>query len=436
MRHSLLDEVKDRLQLAVAGVLTRGAQAARILFQHSENITCAFEAGRLKNTGSGENVSCTFEVIRDGRRAQAYGNRIDEIEAQGDRALALVATGSACHFTDYPAPRPFAAVRRHDPKTLEMKREDLIRDCGHIVKRLASYNDGMWIGCSAERSESESLLISSGGVCHENRRTQWSVYSSIQRTENNNILFAEAGRSWCARNAYYAPDALANRILENLHRAEHNDAPPAGEVRVILPPTLFARMIHALLPGINGRSVVKGESPLANRLNERVLDPSLTIVDDPHRDFAPGARAIDPEGAPTRTQTLFEKGVLRRFLYDLDTAGLAGTRPTGNMHCQPYYPVVLAGERHSDELIARVDDGLYLVELLGFGQSNIINGDFSANIALGFRIRNGEITGRVKDTMISGNLYEIFGANLEISADLNHEGRFPYALVQGIRISA
>lgn len=436
MRHSLLDEVKDRLQQTVSGLLSRGADAARILFQHEENTGCAYEAGRLKNTGAGETVSCTIEAVRNGRRAQAYGNRIDALDELADRALALVDTGSACHFSAYPEPRPLPDIKRHDEKTLKLSREDIIRDCGHIVKRLAKYNPEMWIGASADRSESEALLIHSGGLCHEMRRTQWSLHASVQRTEDSDILFASASRSWCERNAYYAPDALADRILENLRRSEKKDRPPEGETTIFLTPGLFARMIHALFPGINGRNVTKGESPLAGRLGERILSPALTIVDDPHRDFAPGARAIDPEGVPTRAQSLFENGVLRRFLYDLDTAGLAQAEATGNMHCQPYSPVVLSGDRPSDDLLAGIEDGLYLVELLGFGQSNIINGDFSANVALGFRIRNGEITGRVKDTMISGNLYEIFGANLELSSDLNHEGRFPHALVKGIKVSA
>lgn len=436
MRHSRLDELKDRLQQTVSGLISRGADAARILFQHEENIDCAYEAGRLKNTGAGETVSCTIETVRDGRRAQAYGNRIDALEDLADRTLALVDTGSACHFSAYPEPRPLPDIKRHDEKTLKLSRDDLIRDCGHIVKRLGKHNADMWIGASADRSESEALLIHSGGLCHEMRRTQWSLHATVQRTEDSDILFANASRSWGERNAYYAPDALADRILENLRRAEKKDAPPEGETKVFLPPALFARMIHAIFPGINGRNVAKGESPLAGRLGERILSPTLSIIDDPHRNFAPGARAIDPEGVATRAQSLFENGVLRRFLYDLDTAGLAGTEATGNIQCQPYSPVVLAGDRSSDDLLASIEDGLYLVELLGFGQSNIINGDFSANVALGFRIRNGEITGRVKDTMISGNLYKIFGANLELSADLNHEGRFPYALVQGIKVSA
>ena len=43
--------------------------------------------------------------------------------------------------------------------------------------------------------------------------------------------------------------------------------------------------------------------------------------------------------------------------------------------------------------------------LLGAGQSNILGGDFNANVLLGYKIEKGSVVGRVKNTVISGNVY-------------------------------
>jgi len=43
---------------------------------------------------------------------------------------------------------------------------------------------------------------------------------------------------------------------------------------------------------------------------------------------------------------------------------------------------------------------------MGFGQSNIMQGDFSVNVSLGYRIEKGEVVGRVKNVMLAGNSYE------------------------------
>ena len=42
---------------------------------------------------------------------------------------------------------------------------------------------------------------------------------------------------------------------------------------------------------------------------------------------------------------------------------------------------------------------------MGAGQSNILGGDFNANVLLGYRIKGGCVIGRVKNTVISGNVY-------------------------------
>ena len=52
-------------------------------------------------------------------------------------------------------------------------------------------------------------------------------------------------------------------------------------------------------------------------------------------------------------------------------------------------------------------DGLVVEDLIGVGQGNVIGGSFSHPVALAYRIRNGAITGRVKDAAIAGNVYDL-----------------------------
>ncbi len=79
---------------------------------------------------------------------------------------------------------------------------------------------------------------------------------------------------------------------------------------------------------------------------------------------------------------------------------------------------------------------LYLKGMLGFGQGNIASGDFSANISPGYLVRKGEIVGRVKDTMIAGNLLELMKQNVQLSSDYDEPGRIPWAIVDGVSVSS
>ena len=64
------------------------------------------------------------------------------------------------------------------------------------------------------------------------------------------------------------------------------------------------------------------------------------------------------------------------------------------------------GETPNDAMFNGIKQGILVEQLLGAGQGNELGGDFRANLSLGFLIEEGEIVGRVKDTMISGNVYE------------------------------
>ena len=46
-------------------------------------------------------------------------------------------------------------------------------------------------------------------------------------------------------------------------------------------------------------------------------------------------------------------------------------------------------------------------QLLGAGQGNVLAGEFNANVLLGYLVKNGDLVGRIKDTTISGNVYDV-----------------------------
>jgi len=63
------------------------------------------------------------------------------------------------------------------------------------------------------------------------------------------------------------------------------------------------------------------------------------------------------------------------------------------------------------QIIKSIKDGIIVDDTMGAGQGNNLNGEFSMSIALGYRILNGEIIGRVKDIMVAGNVFDILKNN-------------------------
>ena len=61
-----------------------------------------------------------------------------------------------------------------------------------------------------------------------------------------------------------------------------------------------------------------------------MYDTRFSLTDDATLSYRPGARPFDDEGVPSRRTPLIEKGTVRSFLYDLQTAGLAKVDSTGS----------------------------------------------------------------------------------------------------------
>ena len=193
--------------------------------------------------------------------------------------------------------------------------------------------------------------------------------------------------------------------------------------------------------------MVTGSSPIIGREGERALDSRITIFDNPLLEGASGSRPFDDEGVPARKVGLIENGVIGEPVFDLQTAGQANRTSTGSAQRglastpNPGISVIdiSPGDTSYAEILSNMKDGLIVEGLLGAGQGNELGGDFRANVALGYRVENGEIVGRVKDTMISGNAYAVLDQVEAISdtADWVYGSlRTPAILCHGVEVAS
>lgn len=187
----------------------------------------------------------------------------------------------------------------------------------------------------------------------------------------------------------------------------------SGEMNVIFMPSVMPVLLRSFTMGVNGKLIQKGASPLKDKKNRKLIDKSVTIYDDPILKEGVATRPFDGEGIASRRISIFKSGVLKNFLFDLQTAGLLGKKSTGSAvrgYSELPRPgisnmVVSPGEWSVADMVKDIKNGIIVHNVIGGGQSNLLAGDFSCNVSLGFRIQNGRIIGRVKNTMVAGNVY-------------------------------
>jgi PmbA protein len=94
-----------------------------------------------------------------------------------------------------------------------------------------------------------------------------------------------------------------------------------------------------------------------------------------------------------------------------------------------------AGQETPEEIVASVERGLYVTELIGFGV-NLVTGDYSRG-AVGLFIEHGELTHAVHEVTIAGNLRDVYAGIDRIGNDLDtrRATSAPTLRVQGLTVA-
>jgi PmbA protein len=182
---------------------------------------------------------------------------------------------------------------------------------------------------------------------------------------------------------------------------------------VVFDPETAAEILGSVFSALSGYAVFRNATFLKDRLGEAVASPLLTVVDDGRRRRGLGSRPFDGEGLPTRRNVPLEEGVLRDYLCDSYAARKIGGRPSGcarrGVGGSPSVGAsnlcFAAGKTPPDEIVAGVERGLYVTDLIGFG-IDLVSGDYSQGAA-GHWIEKGRLVHPVHEVTIAGNLKEM-----------------------------
>ena len=187
-----------------------------------------------------------------------------------------------------------------------------------------------------------------------------------------------------------------------------------AEAPVVFDPRAADSLLRHLAGAVNGAAVARGTSFLKDRLGEPVFADGINIIDDPTRRRGLRSRPCDGEGVATSRRTIVEDGVLRTWLLDSSAARQLGLKTTGHASRgaggppspSPSNLALGPGACTPAELMADIQSGFYVTELIGFGV-NAITGDYSRG-ASGFWIVDGAIAYPVSELTIAGNLKDMF----------------------------
>ncbi len=365
---------------------------------HSEHSGLArFAASQQHQPTLIENTVVTVRAVRDGRVGVAVTNRISD---EGLRQVAARAADAAGRvrvdpdFPGLPAPAETQQVDGYDEDTAALGADEL---AALAAQAIAATGDTPAYGFFTS-GVTELAITSTTGLEASQRMTDASVL----------VLASADGRSGYATQTSSAvgaidPRACATEAAEKAARTTGARELEPTTYRAVLEPYALADLLQYFAwDAFGGLGLLEERSYLAGRLGERIFDEKVTLWDDA-TDPRGLPKAFDFEGVPKERVTLVEHGVARGVVWDRRSAKRAGGNARSTGHAPPvgmqaYGPMPFAlslatGEAVLvDELVAAVDDGIYVTRVHYLGIVDPRRGVLTGMTRDGtFRIRGGRI---------------------------------------------
>lgn len=430
-------DLKELAQDTVRRAMQHGASAAECVIREGDEFSTLVRLGQVETLKESGSKAIGVRVFYGQRSASTYSS---EFSREGlDRML-----NSALELAKITSEDPFAGIPEEGqlgsvPGNLDLYSADVyslpgterISYARRAEKAALDFDPRIKNseGGSFDAATGHKILANSHGFVGEYRRSYCSVAA---------IPIAQDEKGMMQRDYWFS----VSRNLARLESPEHVGKVAAERtlrrlgarkvrtqhVPVIFDPLVATSILEHIFEGVNGDSVYRGASFLAGKLGQKIAASHVNVIDDGTMVGGFGTSPFDGEGIPTRRTVVVANGVLNSYLLNTYTAkklklqttanasrGLAGTPGIGpgNYFLQP-------GPRTPQQLIADVQEGLYVTEFLGMGV-NLVTGDYSRG-ASGLWISGGELTYPVEEITVAGNLKEMFMNISEIANDLEFRG--------------
>jgi TldD protein len=232
----------------------------------------------------------------------------------------------------------------------------------------------------------------------------------------------------------------AEKLLEAKHAK-------GEKTTIILDPGMVGLLSHEAIGHTVEADFVLSGSIVKDKIGQRVASELVTLVDSGIQDMpgnAAGTIMVDDEGVVSGRTAVIEKGILKSFLHNRESAHTFGTSSTGNARAFQYNDEPLIRMRNTfveprfnklEEMIKETRHG-YLVKGARNGQADA-NGEFMFGAEEAFLIENGELGSLMKGDSISGNAFEVLrsvdmvGDQFQYDIGTGYCGKYQPAKVDG-----
>ena len=390
---------------------------AEVFITRGSSWGLGIENNRIKTVSGGRETGIAIRIIKDRRLGFSYTPDPGSLSPALELALQGAAISPQKELS-FPFNEKYHTVPDLlDKRVLDLTPEDGNEMVGHLIDSACDVSPDITVsGGGLSFGEGEVVIMNSGGmeVSEHLSGMGASIHTVCDGTDPS------SGFEYDSSHLLVEDlDGIGRRSAELAVCGQNKVKIETASLPVIFKPDAISSLLEFILvPALYGIKAEKGESVYSDRIGEEIVDPGITLVDDPTMPDGENAMKMDDEGVPSRCHELIRNGVLMDYLYTLGTGSefghpstSSGLRGGGQDHSSPISTsgrniMVQGNTVDEEELISEIREGLLVHDIMGAHTSNQASGDFSVTASILFRIVNGEIAEPVSQAMLGGNLPE------------------------------
>jgi PmbA protein len=406
----------------------KGADQVEISILESSEFSLDVRLGEIENLLEAESRYLTLKVIKNKKTAYATSSLLKKEPLQDliNNAVTRAALANPDEFSGLPSlppePRDVSLLKLFDPEIAELDSRTKIA-LALETEAMALKNPKITNshGSSFETREVKTILSNSKGLSGVYTETLCSLGVGLQAGETDNRVEGY----WSSTTRHFKelepPETIAKKAVSRTLRQINPIKIKTQRVPVVFEPEMTSWIMGFLFACVSGISIYNRASFLVDKLDKKIGNDRIQVVDDGLMPGKLGSAPFDSEGVPCQRTILIERGVLKNYLCNTYAARKLNLTSTGNSSGNGVGPTnfyLKPGSTTPEEMIKSMDKGMILIRTLGHGL-NPINGDISRG-AFGLWVEGGEIVYPVSEITISGNLGTLLKETEMIGNDLEY----------------
>lgn len=423
-----MNHLNEKIEKVLALSKKKGIKDIDIITQSSDSFSLKAEKGELSEYKKADTQSLGIRVIKDNRVGISYTEALDDesLALTIDNALINSKYSKEDNYQTICAKEISINDKRienncqYSPSVDEMIEKTLYLE-DQVYKREALATNAPYNGIG--RTLSHLLIANSKNVLCEYQAQTFSCYTSALLSEKGkNSMHYYSNMSRDFRNLEF--EKCIDESIDVAKNLLHAGQIKTGKYKTSFNLEVFEDLFHSFMIMLSAKSAIDKTNPWSDKIGQKVIDPRLSIIDDPF--FEKGFTKIpfDSEGFKKQKNTFVQNGILKEFIQNSATASelkmennfCASRSARSSLGASSSNLIIPVGSDSMDKINNIEHIEITSAQGLHSGV-NSLSGNFSLGVS-GRIIKNGEIQKYFKDVTVSGNFYEMLSNISHIGDEL------------------